>query len=108
MLKAVEVTSNITYDKINDIVSAKDAILTILCRLSRYQSWIYNNINFCITRVYNQLVLLCHHTEINEVNALCMTFAVVRCKLQWQPVLENLPPRYDTAAELESGLLSQS
>jgi len=27
MLKAVEVTSNITYDKINDIVSAKDAIL---------------------------------------------------------------------------------
>jgi Fic family protein len=28
MLKAVEVTSNITYDKINDIISAKDAILS--------------------------------------------------------------------------------
>jgi len=28
MLKAVEVTSNITYDKINDILSAKDAILS--------------------------------------------------------------------------------
>ena len=27
MLKAVEVTSNLTYDKINDIVSAKDTIL---------------------------------------------------------------------------------
>ncbi|MEJ7779651.1 MAG: Fic family protein [Daejeonella sp.] len=27
MLKAVEVTSNITYDKINDIIAAKDAIL---------------------------------------------------------------------------------
>lgn len=28
MLKAVEVTSNITYDKINDIISVKDAILS--------------------------------------------------------------------------------
>lgn len=28
MLKAVEVTSNITFDKINDIISAKDAILS--------------------------------------------------------------------------------
>ncbi len=27
MLKAVEVTSNITFDKINDIIAAKDAIL---------------------------------------------------------------------------------
>jgi hypothetical protein len=27
MLKAVEVTANITYYKINDIISAKDAIL---------------------------------------------------------------------------------
>jgi len=27
MLKAVEVTANITYDKINDILAAKDAIL---------------------------------------------------------------------------------
>ncbi|MEJ7559351.1 MAG: Fic/DOC family N-terminal domain-containing protein [Pedobacter sp.] len=30
MLKAVEVTSNITYDKINDIIAAKDAILNAI------------------------------------------------------------------------------
>lgn len=30
MLKAVEATSNLTYDKINDIISAKDAILTAI------------------------------------------------------------------------------
>jgi len=30
MLKAIEVTSNITYDKINDIIAAKDAILSAI------------------------------------------------------------------------------
>jgi Fic family protein len=30
MLKAVEVTSNITYDKINDIIAARDAILSAI------------------------------------------------------------------------------
>ncbi|MDB5141211.1 MAG: filamentation induced by cAMP protein Fic [Mucilaginibacter sp.] len=30
MLKAVEVTSNLTYDKINDIIGAKDAILSAI------------------------------------------------------------------------------
>ena len=30
MMKAVEATSNITYDKINDILSAKDAILSAI------------------------------------------------------------------------------
>ncbi len=30
ILKAIEVTSNITYDKINDIISAKDAILNAI------------------------------------------------------------------------------
>ncbi|MEM9325054.1 MAG: Fic/DOC family N-terminal domain-containing protein [Bacteroidota bacterium] len=32
MLKAIEVTSNITYSKINDIISAKDAILEAVTR----------------------------------------------------------------------------
>ncbi len=32
MLKAVEVTSNITYDKINDILSAKEAILSAIIK----------------------------------------------------------------------------
>ena len=30
MLKAIEATSNLTYDKINDIIAAKDAIMQVI------------------------------------------------------------------------------
>lgn len=96
MLKAIEVTSNITYDKINDIVSAKDSILDFVRKDSRK----FRNPDAIIEAIFTQpftkvkhLVegkLYSENTARDYLNRLCELQVLERKDIEGHHYYQNL------------------